>query len=145
MTVLYAPLDLVHDAERLLAADGPATGALLPALREGVPYVALAAVAEAGGVELAALARVLAIPPRTLARRKAVGKLSPTESDRLFRVARVIAQARITLGDADRARAWLQRPNTGLGGVVPLTLLDTDLGARQVDEVLLRLTHGVFG
>jgi uncharacterized protein (DUF2384 family) len=43
-----------------------------------------------------------------------------------------------------KARLWLLAPNRALGGEVPLHMLDTDIGARQVEEVLLRLSYGVF-
>ena len=45
----------------------------------------------------------------------------------------------------DKARAWLKHPNRGLGDEVPLSLLDTDIGARQVEDVLIRLEYGIHG
>jgi uncharacterized protein (DUF2384 family) len=48
------------------------------------------------------------------------------------------------LGALAKARLWLLAPNRALGGEVPLQMLDTDIGARQVEEVLLRLSYGVF-
>jgi putative toxin-antitoxin system antitoxin component (TIGR02293 family) len=48
------------------------------------------------------------------------------------------------LGTIDKARAWLKTPNRALGNEVPLSLMDTDTGSRQVEEVLLRLNYGIF-
>jgi putative toxin-antitoxin system antitoxin component (TIGR02293 family) len=48
------------------------------------------------------------------------------------------------LGDADKARRWLKAPNRALGGEVPFDLLDTDIGAHQIEDVLMRLNHGIF-
>lgn len=87
---------------------------------------------------------VLAIPLRTLTRRKAERRLRPEESDRLVRLARILAQAVDVLGSTEKASQWLQRPNRALGGETPLSLLDTDLGSRQVEEVLGRIEHGVY-
>ena len=61
----------------------------------------------------------------------------------LFQGSRVAAQATETLGD-DSGKRWLHTPNQALGGQRPLDLLDTDLGSRQVEEVLGRIEHGVY-
>jgi putative toxin-antitoxin system antitoxin component (TIGR02293 family) len=46
------------------------------------------------------------------------------------------------LEDQERALRWFKRPNRALGGAVPLQLIDTELGARQVEEVLGRVGYG---
>ncbi|MGH9845548.1 MAG: antitoxin Xre/MbcA/ParS toxin-binding domain-containing protein [Blastocatellia bacterium] len=43
-----------------------------------------------------------------------------------------------------KASLWLQEPNRALGLQTPLSLLDTDEGARRVEDVLIRIEHGVF-
>ncbi len=88
-------------------------------------------------------ASVLHMPPRTLARRRQTRKLDADESDRLYRIARVAAQAFAVFGTEDRAATWLRRPNRALNGEVPLHLLDTDVGARQIEDILGRIEHGV--
>jgi putative toxin-antitoxin system antitoxin component (TIGR02293 family) len=60
------------------------------------------------------------------------------------RIARVMARAENVLGSPERATAWLNRPNRALGDAVPLDLLGTDLGAREVEAVLGRIEHGVY-
>lgn len=120
-------------------------GQLRELLRAGLPVGSLAAVASAFGLEPAAVAGVLRIPARTLARRKHQRRLSPEESDRLFRLSRVATLAEETLGGRPKATAWLHAANRELGGVTPLSRLDTDLGAEEVEAVLLRLAHGVVG
>lgn len=90
------------------------------------------------------ISRVLHLPLRTIARRKRERRLQADESDRLCRLARIAAQAEDVLGDAARAARWLRAPNRALGRQAPLALLDTDLGSRQVEEVLGRIEHGVF-
>jgi len=90
------------------------------------------------------LAKIVNITPRTLARRKAKGRLGPDESDRLLRVSRVYKSA-LDLFEADRtaALAWLSRPNRALNGKTPLQLASTDIGAREVERLVTRLEHGV--
>jgi putative toxin-antitoxin system antitoxin component (TIGR02293 family) len=65
----------------------------------------------------------------------------PPDSPRLGRITTLAVEV---LGDAERATRWLQRPNRALGGAIPLALLDTDLGAQQVEHLLGRIEHGVF-
>ncbi len=63
--------------------------------------------------------------------------------DRGVCLARIAAQAVGVLGTDEKAATWLRRSNRALNGEVPLALLDTDLGARQIEDVLGRIEHGV--
>ena len=114
-------------------------------LRAGLPFASLSAVASGFGLAGEDASAVLRIPPRTLARRKRERRLSPEESDRLFRLSRIASLAEDVLGDRPKAARWLRTENRALGNVPPLSRLDTDLGAEEVEAVLLRLAHGVFG
>jgi len=113
------------------------------AVRKGLPFSALEALQKELELTLKQLVVVLGIPERTIARRKEDQYLTAAESDRLYRVARTVAHADAVLGGIDKARTWLKRPNRALGDEAPLTLLDTDIGARQVEEVLLRVAYGI--
>lgn len=79
-----------------------------------------------------------------MARRKDEKRLTPEESNRVYRLARVAAHAEEVLGDIQKVRSWLAHENRALGGVTPLSLLDTDEGARQVETILGRIEYGVF-
>lgn len=111
-------------------------------IRQGLPYAALEAVTGRLALSREQIAQALQLPERTLARRKKESRLSPAESDRLFRLARIAAQAGDVLGSEEKVARWLRRPNRALGGRVPLALLDTDAGTREVEEVLGRIEHG---
>ena len=113
-------------------------------LREGLPFGAFEAVLEALGLTPAELAALLGVPARTLARRKAVRRLTPLESDRLYRLAHVALLASRVLGSPARARDWIRRPNRALGGMSPMDDLDTEIGVRRVEEVLTRVEHGIY-
>ena len=113
-------------------------------LRAGLPYSALEAVASGFAIGTADLAAVLHVPPRTLARRKRAKRLRADESDRLFRLGRIAALAETVLGDREKATRWLHQANRALGSATPLHQLDTELGARQVEDVLLRIAHGTY-
>ena len=113
-------------------------------VRGGLPYTALLALAERLELPIGTLGSVLNISPRTLARRRRSRRLSPDESDRLARAARIVAMAEDVLGARVKAARWITEPNWALGGVVPLQRLGTDVGARDVETVLIRFEHGVY-
>jgi putative toxin-antitoxin system antitoxin component (TIGR02293 family) len=114
-------------------------------VQEGLPFVSFEAMRARYGLASGVVTRILDIPPRTLARRRAAACFPAGESDRLARLARAAALAEEVLGDAEKAGRWLQRPNRALGGATPLGHLATELGARQVEDVLGRIAHGVIG
>lgn len=117
---------------------------LVEALLEGFPSASADSLVQGGGITLEELYR-LVIPRRTLALRKQKGQpLSPEESDRLARVARVLGLADETFGNPEKAHRWLRKPNRGLAGQVPLDLLATEAGARVVEQAMERLAHGIF-
>lgn len=91
------------------------------------------------------LAQLADITPRTLHRRKKEGRLEPGESDRLLRVSRVFARA-IDLfeGDAPAARRWFYTPARALAGERPIDFARTDLGTREVEDLIDRLEQGVL-
>ena len=114
-------------------------------VREGLRFGRLREFQEASGLSLEQIARVASISPRTLTRRQGEGRLKPDESDRLLRVSRVFDLAvELFEGDRAAAREWLQRPQPGLGGEVPLELASTDVGAREVEKLIARLEHGIL-
>ena len=90
------------------------------------------------------LATKLCISRSTLQRRKAAGRLSPEESDKVVRLSRLLEHATSVFGDVEKARAWLKHPQYGLGGAVPLEYAQTEVGAREVDNLLGRIDYSVY-
>jgi putative toxin-antitoxin system antitoxin component (TIGR02293 family) len=91
------------------------------------------------------LARLLGVQSRTIQRRrKGNAPLDAVQSDRLFRVATVVARVERVVGSRERAKKWLRRSNQALGGETPESLLDTEAGTRQVLDTLGRIEHGIF-
>jgi putative toxin-antitoxin system antitoxin component (TIGR02293 family) len=115
---------------------------LQEAIREGLPQTVVEEVMHAAGLTLKELATSLDLSPRSLQRRRHEGRLARYESDRLYRLARIVALAKHYLGDDDTATRWLRRPNRALGGSTPLEVIDTELGARAVENVLGRIAYG---
>ena len=113
-------------------------------IRKGIPASAVESILRAVRLSQAELAHALAIPERTLARRKREGVLNSEESSKLLRLARVISRANEVFDDPAAAVDWLKAPNVALRGNAPLNLLDTDIGAESVLDTLGRIEHGVF-
>ncbi len=114
-------------------------------IREGVPASSIPALAAHLRVSNGVLSGTLGIPQRTLTRRLSEGSLlTAAESDRTVRMARVCANAAELIGDPDKAIEWLNTPNRALGGERPLDQLDTDTGARMVEDMLGCIAYGVY-
>lgn len=115
---------------------------LREAIREGSPPAVVDELMRASGLTLKELAGALDLSPRSLQRHSRTGRLARHESDRLYRLARIVALADECLGDHERALRWLKRANRALGGLAPVARLDTELGARQVENILGRIAYG---
>lgn len=112
-------------------------------ISRGLPYGTLEAVTTNYGLARPMVVRALQVPERTLMRRKQAARFHADESDRLVRLARLAASAEDVLGTREKAGRWLQKPNRALGGAAPLERLDSELGARQVEQILGRIAHGL--
>jgi putative toxin-antitoxin system antitoxin component (TIGR02293 family) len=114
-------------------------------IQHGMPVRSMEALKECLSITDSQLAQLLGISEKTLSRARAAGgALDPVASDRLYRVARVLASAIDVLEGESAALRWLKREQIGLGGRVPLAMLATDPGREQVEKLLLRVEHGVY-
>lgn len=86
----------------------------------------------------------LVVPRRTLTHRRTRGEaLSRDESDRVVRVARVVALCEEVFGERERGWRWLRDAKRQFQGRAPLDLLATEAGARLVEELLYRIDEGM--
>jgi putative toxin-antitoxin system antitoxin component (TIGR02293 family) len=121
------------------------TDHLVSRIERGLPFKALESLAAISCLPVSLIAQVLGIPERTLARRKAAGRLAPDESERLLRVAIVFEKAvDLFEGDVAGAVTWLTSPKKALGHQSPLMYSRVEPGAREVENLIGRLEHGVF-
>lgn len=140
MNIQTSLLDVVGGVSVVGAGADPMD--LVRLVRRGLPVGAVQFVLDSGRLTAAELDQVV-LPRKTLANRRKLGTLTPEQSDRLVRVARLLATAEETFGSQDKAGIWLRRPTTVFGGERPLDLLDTDEGAREVETLLGRISHGI--
>jgi putative toxin-antitoxin system antitoxin component (TIGR02293 family) len=97
------------------------------------------------GLALSLLASIIGIPERTLARRKTAGKLAPDESERLLRISNLFEKCvELFEGDVTAAVHWLTTPKKALNQETPLMYARTEFGAREAEDLIGRLEHGVF-
>lgn len=118
---------------------------LVQAIGSGFPFATLERVRNETGLPMERLATSIGLSPRTLTRRKKEKKLSAAESDRLVTVTRLLTQA-VELFEGNKASAlrWFVQPNRALGNLSPLEMAATETGAREVENLIGRLEHGVF-
>src|ERR1017187_6203112 len=127
-----------HTLGRVLSSDHD----MRDAIREGFAPAVVEELMRASGLTLKELARALDLSSRSLERRRGSGGLAPYESDRVYRLARILAIRDESLGGHERPKSWLKRPNRPLGGLAPVAMIDTELGAPQVESILGRIAYG---
>jgi putative toxin-antitoxin system antitoxin component (TIGR02293 family) len=128
-----------------LGLDGSDTPDLMRQIERGFSYEALLRFTVNSGLSLALLASVIGVPERTLARRRASGKLEPDESERLLRISNLFEKSvQLFEGDVPAAVNWLTSPKKALARQTPLLYARSELGAREVEDLIGRLDHGIF-
>jgi len=121
------------------------TPELIREVMRGFSYQTLVAFETNSGMSLQEVAGAIGIPERTLARRKASGRLAPEESERLLRLSSIFEKAAdLFEGDVPSAVNWLSVPKRALENQSPLEYARTEVGAREVENLIGRLEHGVF-
>lgn len=139
------PLDATVVPGASLGLSASNSSELIQQVERGFAYKTLHTLESRSGLPGSALAGLVGIPERTLARRKSKGKFTPEESERLLRLGTVFEQA-VELFEGDNAAAlrWLTAPRKALEGKTPLAYARTELGAREVENLIGRLEHGVI-
>jgi putative toxin-antitoxin system antitoxin component (TIGR02293 family) len=113
-------------------------------VRIGLPVRELICLQGSLGMPMEKLVPLLGISKPTFHRRKSGGRLDPGESDRVVRFALLMGKAVAVLESEESARRWLTSPQFGLGGAVPLDYARTEVGAREVEDLLGRIEYGVY-
>ena len=135
------------DDERLDAASrlSPPSSVLIEkAVEKGLPRTALRHVAEwlAGDDKTKIAPFEWGVVPKTTLERRNV-RLSPQESERTERMARLFVHARRALGTAAEAREFMTTPHPELEGRTPIDAAKTDLGTRRAERLLTALEYGL--
>jgi putative toxin-antitoxin system antitoxin component (TIGR02293 family) len=112
-------------------------------VENGLPTDSLALLKEKG-LTYSEISEIV-ISPRTLKHRKSRGEnLSHEETDRLVRVARIVALAENVFGNRAKALLWLRTADDRMSGRNPLSMLQTDAGGRLIESTLWQIDEGVY-
>ena len=113
-------------------------------VQAGLPFSTIARFQKASGLTLDRIKQIARISEGSFARRKEAGRLSQEESERLLRIGRIFDRA-VSLYDGDciGARQWLETPIPALADERPFDLAQTEPGAREVEDLIGRIEHGV--
>jgi len=113
-------------------------------IQAGLSFRAVQNLQKALDIPLETVASMLGMSRATLHRRKLQGKIDEDESEKLVRYQRLLKKAEDVFGDGKSAREWLRHKQAGLGKAVPLDFARTEIGAREVENLLGRLEYGVY-
>ena len=112
-------------------------------VEQGIEFEYFRKLAEQLGISEERLRRVSGFAAATLNRRKAAGRFTLDESNRLYWLSSLLDTAEQVLEDPEEVREFMTTGNLALGGAVPLDYARTAPGLEAVQRLLLQLDHGV--
>jgi putative toxin-antitoxin system antitoxin component (TIGR02293 family) len=114
-------------------------------VEEGLPVMDVVQFGRQAGFTTDELARVIQIPARTYARRVAgKARLKVPEGERAARLMRLFDLAKAVFGTDENTRGWFNAKILALGWKTPLEYAETEPGAREVENIIGRIEHGVY-
>lgn len=138
---------MIRDLRQLLNITGKVTSPLQFGARveRGLSSLTIDRVKDVLDIPDLQLSAALGISAKTMSRlRQGKRRLPLQVGDRLYRLARIFALAQDVLEDPARAREWLRTPQIGLNNRIPLDVMMTEAGAREVEDILTRIEYGVL-
>ncbi len=117
---------------------------IIERIREGLYFREFKALRALLNIPEEELGLYLGMSNATLHRRKKSRQFSQAESERLVRFTRLFGIAYGVFGDEEAARGWLKTENPGTANEAPLSYADTEFGAREVENLLGKIDHGLF-
>jgi putative toxin-antitoxin system antitoxin component (TIGR02293 family) len=95
-------------------------------------------------IGLKGIAPLLSVNQRTIQRLGAGSVFSRTVSERILRIALVVARGEEVFGDRERFNIWLKEPNKAMVNQTPLGLLASNFGIDMILDELGRIEHGII-
>jgi len=120
------------------------TSAAIERIAQGLEWADAEFVAKKLGVSLDRFAVLVGVPRSTFFRRQSEGRFTEAESEHIMRFARLWQVACEVFPREAGAQSWLNRAQVGLDGKVPLDYAKSELGARVVEDLLMRIHHGIL-
>ncbi len=125
---------------------GPGSGPidLMREVERGLPTKSYSVIAKALELTPEEEDRLLQVSLRTRARWKQRKRLDRAISDRLVRLARILALAENVMESHENAVSWLREPCDAFNGRTALELMTTDVGAERVANMLYQMEYGIY-
>lgn len=139
------PPPTISKWERAAGVTMPAGLERVARVARGVPARSFDDFVAVSGATSERISRAIHMSVRSVQRRKQANEALPAPaSERLVRLAELYARAEEVIGHADLAKQWMQTPRSAFDGKSPLEMASSELGAREVEDLLGRVEHGVF-
>lgn len=142
MTIDAAKVAQIMGGEKVLRHHVKSLAELQTLVAQGLPVRALDETVRhvAGSSRTATALKDRLVPRATRARRT---RLKLAESERVERLARLMAGAEEVWESREDARTFMREPHPMLDGKSPLEMAETELGARRVETLLARLEYSL--
>ena len=88
--------------------------------------------------------RYLGMSAQTFSRKMDIAKLSVPVSDRVLDLAQLYVRGISAFDSVDKFNLWLETSLPVLEGRKPIDLIQSSRGLEVIDELLLRIEHGMF-
>ncbi len=137
--IVIAAMEVLGGAD-VLDAPAKSQEGLIVLVRNGLPEACAETIVRSG-LAISELHHLVA-KDHGLDRAMKVGVLSQHQSDRLARIAILIAKARETFGSEEKAAHWLRRPTDVFNGDAPMFHADTTFGWSTVLAHLAKIDWG---
>lgn len=137
--------------KKITYPDAPDTPSLLEEpgmielVREGLSFKEFLSALKLSPFNIKEWAKLLHLSERTLQRyENAYKSFEPLQSERILEIKRLNVKGVNVFGSNKAYRGWLEAPSIALGGVPPISLLDSAIGIHMVYDELGRIEHGIY-
>jgi len=113
-------------------------------IEKGIPKRSLERAKHATGLTYTVLAQLLSVSAKTIERKRPSERFDDTASERLVKLAEIIALGREALGNDEALQQWLVRPLRPIGGKCPVDFMKNMYGLELVKQLLGRIQYGVY-
>lgn len=116
----------------------------IDAIKEGVSKEELENLKNGAELDYDTLAKLLNVTKATLHGKKGKAKFDQYISERIFLLADLYSYGYEVFGDRQKFNTWMKKENRALGGITPLSLIDTLYGLEEVRHLIGRIEYGVY-
>jgi putative toxin-antitoxin system antitoxin component (TIGR02293 family) len=112
---------------------------------KGMPFKVIEAIQDHGNFSNKDISSFLDISESTLQRyRKSARTLKKDDAEKAFHLSAVLAKGISVLGDEEKFTQWLNLENLSLGGIRPITWLNSSIGREEILRLLNRIEYGIY-